>query len=56
MVMILAAQKGWKTKQLDFVQAYPQAPAETEMYVTIPMGCVVDGPSDQWVLRIKNNI
>jgi hypothetical protein len=55
-VMMLAAQQNWKTKQLDFVQAYPQAPAQTEMYIEIPKGCVVDGPSTKWALRVKNNI
>jgi hypothetical protein len=55
-IMMLAAQQNWKTKQLDFVQAYPQAPAQTEMYVEIPKGCVVPGPQKDWVLRIINNI
>ncbi len=55
-VMMLAAQRSWKTKQLDFVQAYPQAPAQTEMYIELPKGCVVDGPKGNWVLRILNNI
>ncbi len=55
-VMMLAAQRGWKTKQLDFVQAYPQAPAQTEMYIEVPKGCVVPGPKQDWVLRVLNNI
>jgi hypothetical protein len=55
-VMMLAAQKSWKTKQLDFVQAYPQAPAEVEMYIEISKGCVVHGDNRQWLLKVKNNI
>ncbi len=55
-VMMLAAQRSWKTKQLDFVQAYPQAPAQTEMYIEVPKGCVVDSTKKDWVLRVLNNI
>jgi hypothetical protein len=55
-IMMLAAQRNWKTKQLDFVQAYPQAPAQTEMYIEIPKGCVVPGPKKDWVLKVLNNI
>jgi Reverse transcriptase (RNA-dependent DNA polymerase)/GAG-pre-integrase domain len=55
-VMMLASQRGWKTKQLDFVQAYPQAPAETEMYVAIPRGCKVTDNDHDYVLKLRNNI
>jgi hypothetical protein len=41
---------------LDFVQAYPQAPAEVELYVSIPRGCIVDGKEDEWCLKVLNNI
>jgi Reverse transcriptase (RNA-dependent DNA polymerase) len=55
--MMMAAQQEWKTKQLDFVQAYPQAPAQTEMYVEIPKGCSVQGDDNKkYVLKLINNI
>jgi Reverse transcriptase (RNA-dependent DNA polymerase) len=39
------------------VQAYPQAPAQTEMYVEIPKGCGIHGhDSQQHVLKLINNI
>jgi Reverse transcriptase (RNA-dependent DNA polymerase) len=54
-IMMLAAQKGWKTKQLDFVQAYPEAPVETELYVEAPIGCKI-GENKEYVLKLNNNI
>jgi Reverse transcriptase (RNA-dependent DNA polymerase) len=57
LIMCMAAQQGWKTKQLDFVQAYPQAPAEVEMYIDIPKGCKVgNGDNSKYALKIINNI
>jgi hypothetical protein len=34
--LIQALINKWKTKQLDFVLAYPQAPVERELYMEIP--------------------
>jgi hypothetical protein len=28
----------WHTQQIDYVQAYPQAPMECEMYMELPEG------------------
>jgi hypothetical protein len=56
LIMCMAARHGWKTKQLDFVQAYPQAPVETDIYIDIPKGCTVDGDKDRWALKLMNNI
>jgi Reverse transcriptase (RNA-dependent DNA polymerase) len=42
-VLIMAIKEKWCIKQLDFVQAYPQAPVETELYIEIPKGFVVNG-------------
>jgi hypothetical protein len=36
--LTLAILKGWHTRQTDFVQAYPQAPVETDLYMKIPAG------------------
>jgi hypothetical protein len=56
LIMCMAAKHRWKTKQLDFVQAYPQAPVETDIYIDIPKGCTVEGERDQWALKLVNNI
>jgi hypothetical protein len=56
LILCLAAMNGWDTMTLDFVQAYPQAPAEVELYVSIPRGCIVDGDEQNWCLKVLNNI
>jgi hypothetical protein len=38
LVLILSILLGWKTRQIDFVLAYPQADVETEMYIKVPKG------------------
>jgi len=45
----------WKTRQLDYVLAFPQAPAEREMYMKIPKGIKVNGTTD-YVLKVEKNI
>jgi hypothetical protein len=55
MVLALSLRYGWKTKQLDYVLAFPQAPVERECYMHIPHGMVI-GDSGNWVLRVKKNI
>ena len=55
----MAALKGWSTKQLDFVLAIPQAPVETELYMTIPPGFTVNGGAGEIkdkVLNLVNNL
>jgi hypothetical protein len=48
----------WKTVQLDYVLAFPQAPVERELYMELPKGFTVSGVDDpsQYVLRINKNI
>jgi hypothetical protein len=41
MVLALSLRYGWKTKQLDYVLAFPQAPVERECYMDIPRGIVI---------------
>jgi Reverse transcriptase (RNA-dependent DNA polymerase) len=55
-VLTIALQKSWCTKQLDFVQAYPQAPVETDLYMSIPKGYQVNESNDKYALKIINNI
>ncbi len=56
LIMTMAARKGWSTKQLDFVQAYPQAPVETELYMEIPKGFQVGEDKNKYVLKLIRNI
>jgi Reverse transcriptase (RNA-dependent DNA polymerase) len=56
-VVIIPVLRGWKIKQLDFVQAYPQAVVEQDLYIEIPKGCMVNGVNDaEWVLQVLMNI
>jgi Reverse transcriptase (RNA-dependent DNA polymerase) len=56
-VVITAVLRGWKIKQLNFVQAYLQAPVEQDLYIEIPKGCMVNGVNNaEWVLQVLMNI
>ncbi|KAI2512019.1 hypothetical protein MHU86_2307 [Fragilaria crotonensis] len=58
MLLTLTAAHGWYTKQIDFVQAFAQAPVERTLYMKIPAGIdLEDGtnPND-YVLEIHRNI
>jgi hypothetical protein len=54
-LLSLVLRHKWKTKQLDYVQAFPQAPVECECYMRVPRGIIIQAPG-QWVLRVKRNI
>jgi Reverse transcriptase (RNA-dependent DNA polymerase) len=56
LIILLAVINKWITKQLDFVQAFPQAPVETQFFMEIPKGCQVTEGEDEWVLEVLNNI
>jgi Reverse transcriptase (RNA-dependent DNA polymerase) len=56
LIMNMAAAYGWVTRQLDFVLAFPQAPVETELYMEIPKGFVLEGDKSQYVLKLVNNL
>lgn len=59
LLLALTALKGWHTKQIDFVLAYPQAKAETDhLYMKIPKGFEINGAAakDDHVLHILKNI
>jgi Reverse transcriptase (RNA-dependent DNA polymerase) len=56
LILLLAVINRWMTKQLDFVQAFPQALVETQLFMEIPKGCHVSEGDDKWVLEIFYNI
>lgn len=53
LLLVIAQIQGWHTKQLDYVMAFPQAPAEREMYMEIPKGLYVEGDH---IFKVKRNI
>jgi hypothetical protein len=49
--------KGWHSKQIDYVLAFPQAPVEREIYMQIPKGFQVEGKnSKDYVLKLHKNV
>jgi hypothetical protein len=58
MLLTLTAVHGWHTKQIDFVQAFAQAPVERTLYMKIPSGVELEDDSDprDYVLMIHRNI
>ena len=57
MLLILSQVHGWKTRQIDYVQAYPQVPAEKPLYLKIPKGIEVqNGKNKDYVLKREQNV
>jgi hypothetical protein len=55
-VLTLALTQKWSIKQIDYVLAYTQATAETDMYMKVPKGFRFDTDNpDDFVLKIKKN-
>jgi Reverse transcriptase (RNA-dependent DNA polymerase) len=53
MLLILSAMHGWKTTQLDYVMAFPQAPVEKQIYMKIPKGFEIEREnSNDYVLKV----
>ena len=44
--MFLGYKYNWKSVQVDFVQAFPQAPIERKLYMDIPKGYMVEVNED----------
>ena len=59
LALVLAAINGWHSKQIDFVQAFPQSPVERDnIYMKIPKGFELPNGMDprEYVLHIKKNV
>jgi hypothetical protein len=58
LVLILSILHGWKTRQIDFVLAYPQADVETDMYMNVPKGFKMwdTGSKSSHVLQLLKNL
>jgi Reverse transcriptase (RNA-dependent DNA polymerase) len=58
MLLTMTVAHGWHTKQIDFVQAFAQAPVEKTLYMRIPAGMDLEDGSDpkDYVLKIHRNI
>jgi hypothetical protein len=57
MVLVLSLLLNWYTRQIDFVLAYPQAPAEAPTYMKIPRGVKIEGEDKRnFVLKLIQNL
>ena len=55
--MYIVLVHNWKTIQLEYVQAFPQAPIERELFMEIPKGFNVDEIDNRrYALRLKANV
>jgi hypothetical protein len=56
-MVALAVIQSLYLRQIDFVQAYPQAPIETDMYMELPLGIETrHGNSKDHVLKLLSNL
>ena len=56
-IIIIAILFELSLQQIDFVQAYPQAPIETDMYMELPKGIETrHGSSTDHVLMLLSNL
>jgi hypothetical protein len=56
-MLILAAQHGWHTIQIDYVLAFPQAPIEKTLYMEVPKGFEIEGCDHrQHCLKLHKNV
>ena len=56
-LLAMVAMKGWYTKQIDYVLAFPQAPVEKEIYMRVPKGFEVPNTDPkEYVLRLNRNV
>ncbi|KAI2494626.1 hypothetical protein MHU86_19904 [Fragilaria crotonensis] len=58
MLLTMTVAHGWHTKQIDFVQAFAQAPVEKTLYMKVPAGMELEDDSNpnDFVLKIHRNI
>ena len=56
-LLAMVAAKGWHTRQIDYVLAFPQAPVEKEIYMRIPKGFEVPNTDPkEYVLKLNRNV
>jgi len=57
-ILVLTLIHNWKTRQIDYVQAYTQADAPLDnLYVKVPRGVEVeDGKREDYVMKVNKNV
>ena len=56
-ILVLTLIHGWKSKQINYVQAYTQADMTLDnLYVKVPKGVEVEsGKCEEYVMKVKKN-
>ena len=57
-LIVLSIIKGWESKQIDMILAYPQADLTSDVYMRIPFGLKVseNGDRKEYLLKLMKNI
>ena len=57
LLLTMIVLHNWTTKQIDYVQAFPQAPAEKDFYLKVPEGFEVEGVKKwEYALKFHKNV
>jgi hypothetical protein len=57
LTLVLSLVYQWKTRQIDFVLAFPQANVECELYMELPRGLIFEGcHRDTHCLKLLKNL
>ena len=57
LILTLTSVLNWKSQQIDYVQAYPQAPVERDLWIKIPPGITLqEGRREDHVLQLHRNV
>jgi hypothetical protein len=54
--LIISIMKGWETRQIDFVLAFPQADVECDIYMEVPVGFDLKQKKKELCLKLRKNI
>jgi hypothetical protein len=46
----------WEARKIDFVLAFPQADAECDIHMEVPVGFELKGKKKDYCLKLKKNI
>ena len=57
LLLTIIVLHNWTTKQIDYAQAFPQAPAKKDLYLKVPAGFEVEGgKKGDYVLKLHKDV
>jgi hypothetical protein len=54
--LVISILRGWDTRQINFVLAFPQADVECDIYMEVPPGFDLSEEKKKFCLKLKKNI